>query len=303
MVLFLSGVFVLVTGIFFSLDLIRQNLFCGFRNRWTLSDSSVWHYTNRFCGEFLVLWGAILICCHNLSQTQALWWLLVPVFLLILMQAVFSAVVYYRKWNSFTVVTPALTSSNTFSYSHNSDCSDDPDLSNNSDSPDNKASWSPSLSTNEMIAEFVIILIPLVFLFLSIGKVIVPPRYVPVVFSVTGRTIAVGAGESFFKIYLFAFVFALLTYFGHSRQLRLPSLSSSFPSSFLLSSYSSVRWAFYFIRLGAVTSIVGYGVSSWLIGAGFLLNPYSVLFLPLCFFAGGGLFLISIFRTDVSGTQ
>lgn len=244
MILLPAGLLVFFTGVIFSLGPVKPNYFCGFRNRWTLADNAVWDCVNRYCGEFMVLWGAVLMYAHSASRVGTVALLVAPALFLFVASQIFSAILFQRKWLTFDA--PLCL------------CAE--------------KGWRPS-----PIAESIVLILPLVFVFLFVGKFVNVPEQVPVAFSVHGSTLLSGSGSQLVKVYILGFVLSLV--------LSVWTACQAYPSS-------SVGWSFYVIRFGSVSLILGYGLSSWLMASSFITSPIPVLLLPFLLVAGGGLMLL-----------
>jgi hypothetical protein len=245
MILLPAGLLVFITGVIFSLGPVKPNCFCGFRNRWTIADPTVWHCINRYCGEFMVFWGVIMIYSHSASREETFMLLIIPALLIVVASQFFSALLFQRRW--FTLNTPECIRQ----------------LKN----------WVPS-----PVAESIILILPLTFVFLFGGKFLKVPEHVPVMFSVYGESLLFGSGNQLVNVYILGFILSLL--------LAVWTACQYYPSS-------SVGWSFYAIRLGSVSLIVGYGLSSWLIGSSLISSPIPLLVIPFLLVSGGGLRLLN----------
>ena len=177
MILFICGIVLLLSGLVLTFNHIKQNSFCGFQNRWTLSDPFVWSRTNSFSGEFMVLWGGVLIYSHDLSPRGSALLIAVPAAFIMILSTLFSSLLFYSRWKTFHVPFKGFT----------------------------RSFWKPSFP-----AEILAFFIPAGMVIVFSGTWLHIPSYIPVTYSIDGLPLVWGHGNTLGRVFVSAMILSAI---------------------------------------------------------------------------------------------
>lgn len=86
----------LFVGMGTRLSRLRPNWFFGIRTPWTLANEDVWARTHRLAGAVWIWGGALLVACAFLPPGPGLAAFVAGILVMVLVPAVYSAVIYHR---------------------------------------------------------------------------------------------------------------------------------------------------------------------------------------------------------------
>jgi len=98
------GAIFVVLGALMAWRTFRPNTFCGVRYSWTLADEVVWYRSNGVAGQFLMIWGALLVTFGAASPRALFALVLGPIVPFVLLTAFHSAWLYRERHGRFTVI-------------------------------------------------------------------------------------------------------------------------------------------------------------------------------------------------------